>query len=307
MGVMNQETYPGEAGQLYGPHTWSGKHYVYQHRNPSTGEIFYVGLGKYNRCNQRAQRNKYWKNYVNKHGLLVEILAQGLDRAEAAELEKRLIEELRPKCNFSSGGESRLVVGVPVKAFTKEGELFKKFDTIAEANAFFGIATNDSRIRRCLAGKRQRFKGFLWAIEGQSTPKYRPRKCSKAKQVHQYNLQGMWVASFDSPKDAAVPTRTGIYGALDTCRTYANSFWRSFKADRIFDSVPEKALKTPKKVICLRTGRVYDSLTVAAKENGLRSQTLSKKLRGKLHNNTNLQFYVEEKSNDSKNHQRPRS
>ena len=296
---MPKESYAGRAGQLYGPHIWSGKYYVYQHRNPSTQEVFYVGLGKFNRCNQRTQRNKYWKNYVKKHGCIVELVDKDMTRSGAIDLEKRLIKHLKPKCNFSSGGETSLNTGISVKAFTKEGKVFKTFDTISEANAFFKIATNDSRIKRCLSGQRQLFKGLLWSTVDGKTPEYRPRKPQKAQRVHQYDLQGRWVASFDSPKNAKVPTRTGIYAVLDTHKTYAGSFWRSYKSSKISSKPPEPSLKKAKRVLCLETGRVYDSVSLAAKEKGIVHQTLSKKLRGKIHNNTNLQFYVEEKSYDS--------
>ena len=71
------------------------KYYVYTHLNPKTKEVFYVGIGKDNRAyNKWAGRNKFWDNYVNKHGFEVELIAEGLTRSQAGKIEVKLIAEL---------------------------------------------------------------------------------------------------------------------------------------------------------------------------------------------------------------------
>lgn len=288
--MKNLQDYRGKSGQIYGEHTRSGKHYVYHHVNVETAEVFYVGLGKFNRCNQVKQRNKFWKHYTNKHKYLVQIVATNLTREEAAELEVEMIRTLRPRCNLTSGGEQGTLLGLRVYAFTREGVLFRGFETISEANTFFETKPNDSRIPRCLLGKRQRFKGFLWTKDLAKPPEYQKRK-SYAKTVHQYDLEGNWVASFSSPRDVKVPTRTGIYTALDLPRTYAGSFWRSTKTNKIDVSIPKPALVPAKKVLCVRTSRVYSSLSEACRDKQLNHKTVSKRLRGLLTNNTGLVYY----------------
>lgn len=283
----------GAHGQLYGNHTKSGLFYVYKHVNPKTSEIFYVGLGKFNRCNQIVQRNQFWHNYFKKHGFLVEIIAQGLTREKAADLEKKLIKTFKPRCNLTHGGEQGCLTGKAVHAFTDEGVLYRSFETISDANAFFGVLPNDSRIARCLNGKRQRFKGFMWAESASAVVRFRPRKEMKAIEVHRYDLKGDWVASYSRPRLADVPYCTGIYNALDSPRTYAASFWRSVRVDRISCAIPKPAKVEAKKVVCAKTGHIYESLTEAAKAHAIPHQTLSKKLRGTIRNNTNLQFYAE--------------
>jgi hypothetical protein len=288
--MQSTTDYQGKSGQLYGEHTKSGKHYVYQHVNVETSEVFYVGLGKFNRCNQVKQRNRFWKHYTNKHKYFVKLVATNLSREEAAKTEVKMILALKPRCNLTSGGEQGTLLGLRVYAFTKEGTLFKCFETISEANNFFEVQPNDSRISRCLSGERQRFKGFLWSKKLSPPPTYQKRKY-KAKTVHQYDLLGNWVASFSSPREANVPTRTGVYAVLDSSKTYAGSFWRSKKTNKIVVRLLKPALVASKKVLCTQTMKVYASLSEACKDKKLKHQTLSKKLRGLLKNNTELVFY----------------
>lgn len=60
--------------------------YVYQHLRADTGEVFYVGKGKGKRLTSRG-RNEYWKRIVEKHGLIVEVIAEKLTETDAFELE----------------------------------------------------------------------------------------------------------------------------------------------------------------------------------------------------------------------------
>ena len=90
------------------------EYYVYTHLNPVTKDVFYVGLGKGNRAhNKWSGRNKFWDNYVNKHGFEVEIVAENLTRSQAGKLEidliahlgRRQIDEGGVLVNRSTGGD----------------------------------------------------------------------------------------------------------------------------------------------------------------------------------------------------------
>jgi hypothetical protein len=290
--------YFGKAGQVYGSHTKSGKHYIYAHSNPSTGKIFYIGLGKYNRCNQVRQRNAYWKRYVARHGLVISILCENLSKGEAIFFEKIFIKMIRPKCNFTLGGECGNGISKSVFAFDMSKKLVLEFNSIADANAHFGALTNDSRISRCIAGKRIKFKGHFWSDNRDSVNTLSRQRLPGREKYHQYDLSGNWIASFFSTMDANVPCRTGINYCIDKAATYNGSFWRSFKADRIEVTLPDRALKTARKVICLNTGAVYGSVSQAAKSIGMCRQVLSKRLNGEIINKTGLQYY-EQKTNNS--------
>jgi hypothetical protein len=280
----------GSNGQIYGEHSKSSSYYVYFHRNPSTGEIFYIGMGRFNRCNQRVQRNRYWKNYVRKHGVKVSIEFSGMSKKEALCKEIQLIREHRPKCNLTQGGEGGGLTPKGVTAFSCDGQVVGTFPSIVEANLWAGISYRDSRIYRCLKGQRKKLKGLVWVTEGSPFPGKPTREKMPALPVHQYSLCGKYLASYERTSCAKVPNRTGIYTALDSGRTYAGFFWRSQKTDAISVKVPTPALQARKPVKCTLTGKTFDSVTEAARHVGIRHQSLSKMLRGKLKNRTTLNY-----------------
>lgn len=65
------------------------------HTTLDTKEIFYIGKGLPTRPNEKARRNNYWKNIVNKHGYEIQILKSELTEDEAFELELALTKELK--------------------------------------------------------------------------------------------------------------------------------------------------------------------------------------------------------------------
>ena len=99
---------------------YMNNYYIYFHKNPSTNQIFYIGLGshilyqKYKRAENIKQRNQHWKNYINKHGNpIIEIIHDNLTQKEACELEIKYINMFGRKhyeyngilVNESLGGE----------------------------------------------------------------------------------------------------------------------------------------------------------------------------------------------------------
>jgi hypothetical protein len=90
----------------------SNKYYVYIHTNPLTRVPFYIGKGCGRRAYSKSGRNNYWKNIVNKHGIEVTILEDGLTDKQAFYMEISLIKRLGRRdlgtgvlVNMSDGGE----------------------------------------------------------------------------------------------------------------------------------------------------------------------------------------------------------
>ena len=81
--------------------------YVYGHYKAYTDELFYIGKGTGNRAWSKRSRNPHWQNVVNKHGLVVKILEDGLTEEQAYEKEKQLIAEvgLENLTNMVKGGK----------------------------------------------------------------------------------------------------------------------------------------------------------------------------------------------------------
>lgn len=90
------------------------KFYVYVHRRASDNEVFYVGKG----CGLRAwnynNRNAYWTNVKNKHGVVVDIVFDNLSEEDSLRIEKDTITEFLyfgyPLTNLTSGGEKPNVI-----------------------------------------------------------------------------------------------------------------------------------------------------------------------------------------------------
>lgn len=65
---------------------------VYMHFVDGESEPFYIGEGRVKRSKSRFGRNRYWKFVVKKHGdFRVEIVADGLQKSEAEDMERKLI------------------------------------------------------------------------------------------------------------------------------------------------------------------------------------------------------------------------
>lgn len=85
------------------------KYYVYAWFYIDTNEIFYIGKGKGNRCNDIIHsRNSYFKNIVNSAKVDVKILYDNLTNEESLSIERKLIHEYwskgECKANFHEGG-----------------------------------------------------------------------------------------------------------------------------------------------------------------------------------------------------------
>jgi hypothetical protein len=83
--------------------------YVYGHYKADTGELFYIGKGTGDRAWQTSKgrrRNTHWQRIVDKHGLEVRILEDGLTDEEAYAKERELIAEigLNNLANITEGG-----------------------------------------------------------------------------------------------------------------------------------------------------------------------------------------------------------
>ena len=66
-------------------------YYVYSHKNPLNGEVFYVGKGRGKRAYSTQGRNQIWSELVSKHGFEVVIEKNNLTDLEANEAEKMFI------------------------------------------------------------------------------------------------------------------------------------------------------------------------------------------------------------------------
>lgn len=113
---------------------------VYQHFVEGDSLPFYVGEGRLKRAHSRANRNRYWRFKVEKHGgFRVEIVAQGLTKSEAEAEERRLIQKYRDEgvllTNCAAGPlfDGHWLIGRPKSDHPMYGKRFSA-PWIAESN-----------------------------------------------------------------------------------------------------------------------------------------------------------------------------
>lgn len=120
--------------------------YIYRHLKPC-GEVFYIGIGQtdgFKRAKSRHNRNRHWKNTVNKYGFETEILKSKLSKNEAAELEILLVAWYGRNdlgegnlVNLTNGGEGVSGLKQTQESRDKRSEKIKILYK-GEGNPFFG-------------------------------------------------------------------------------------------------------------------------------------------------------------------------
>ena len=183
------------------------EHYVYTHSNPKTKEIFYIGIGKGNRAwNKGAGRNKFWDNYVNKHGFEVELVAENLTRNQAGKLEMDLIAHLGRRqideggvlVNRSTGGDG----GSGGYTHTEE---WKKLQSERQTGVPKGPLSKEAKAK------------LSKALTG--------RKVTWGKSVLQFDKQGNFVKEWDNMQDAK--RETGAKNIFEVASGYKNQIYKS--------------------------------------------------------------------------------
>lgn len=160
-------------------------YYVYLHRKKTDGSVFYVGKGKKYRAWSK-RRTLHWKRVVNKHGLIVEIVKDGLSEEDAFGLEKKIISELKVELiNITDGGEGKS--GLPSSDYQKlmarrarskpvinsDGDVFESATIAAKVLIEKGIkATRNGITSACILGRNHANMSWAYYSEGVSAPEY---------------------------------------------------------------------------------------------------------------------------------------
>lgn len=102
-------------------------YFVYLHRRPDTGAVFYIGKGtrthakQYGRASVARRRSSFWHAVVEKAGgFTVEVIADFWTEDDAFDMERALIAQYGRRsdggslCNLTLGGEGH--AGLPISA-----------------------------------------------------------------------------------------------------------------------------------------------------------------------------------------------
>jgi hypothetical protein len=183
------------------------QYYVYTHLNPQTKEVFYVGIGKGNRAwNKGAGRNKFWENYVNKHGFEVEIIAENITRNQAGKIEieliahlgRRQIEEGGTLVNRSLGGDG----GSEGYTHTEEWKRHQSEKRLGKKKKPLSQEAKE-KLSKALTG----------------------REVTWGKPVLQFDKQGNFIKEWPSAK--AAKKETGAKNVFEVASGYKNHLYKS--------------------------------------------------------------------------------
>lgn len=95
--------------------------------------------------------------------------------------------------------------------YTKEGNFVKDFQSIKDAAKSLGVIKAAAEISNCCNGKLKTARGFIWRFYGEPAPK--PFKNDAIRKIRQYTVDGVYVATYNSIKEAAKT----IGGGTATC------------------------------------------------------------------------------------------
>lgn len=147
--------------------------YVYRHLRNTTGQPFYVGIGKkkkyfaaitteYERAYDTKVRSEYWIRIFEKHGRTVEILFEGLTHEEAKKKEIEFIaihgrdDRGGILCNRTNGGDG-------MDGYTHSDETKAKMKESASKRVYPKFFTEEHK--RNISEAR---KGFKWSPESRA-------------------------------------------------------------------------------------------------------------------------------------------
>lgn len=207
--------------------------YLYEHKNPKTGEVFYIGIGSGRRAYDKYRRSRFWKNYVNKHDFVVCIVFDGLSWENACSLEMELIAKYGrrdlgrgPLLNMTDGGDG--------STGPKSEEHKRK---IAIANIGHSVS---EYTRKKLSLKNKGNKNASGCKRSKETREKnrQGRRSYKNKPIVQYDIDGNflkeWEDLYSIVKELRL-TNHGVY-VIKSCKydprtkTFLNCIWR-FKSD----------------------------------------------------------------------------
>lgn len=148
--------------------------YVYRHRRATDNSVFYVGKGSRDRAWQITKacgRSNYWLNTARKHGVIVEIVKQGMTDCCALTLEKLLISHHKMVgdviVNLTNGGDGLLGVSRSGEVYRSDGSSFASCADAARVISLEGKypLANSSKIYNSASGIGRSMYGYAWSFD----------------------------------------------------------------------------------------------------------------------------------------------
>lgn len=241
-------------------------YYVYRYIRLDTNTPFYVGKGKKNRAYElKWGRNKYFKHIINSIPYELEFIMEDLTEEQAFVKEKEFVKLYKKngycEANLTDGGEgaSGLIVSVETK-------LKLSIQRIGKLNPFFGKKHNENskeKMAKASTDKhhtKETIKKLSDSLKGKPSPlKGRPQ-------------------SKEHREKRSLATKGRIHTLEHSAKISAGKKGKAIP--RLY-----------KKVQCIETGEIFESLNAAAKFLNVTSGTLSENIKFNMKNRkTGLRF-----------------
>lgn len=243
--------------------------FVYEHRRLDTGEVFYVGKGKwtplkrYIRAATTSKRNAHWKRIVAKaDGFSHHVVSEhALESDALAEEVRRIASYGRSNiggvlCNITAGGEGQS-----------------------------GTAMSESTKQKIAAAHRGRAKPAHVRAAVSAAQRGVPNPVEQVR-AHAIRMTGAGNPNFGKKNSAeTIAKRVATRG--DKCSGANHPFFGKKRPESVVQKLREA---NSRPVVDRATGVVYPSVGDAAKAIGKAHSTVSRWLRGARLNPTSLRF-----------------
>lgn len=234
---------------------------IYKLIDPNTKLIRYVGIttgplqGRlvghlhevYFRKREFNEKLKWLESLLVNHQIpIIELIEETENKLR----EVYWINTLMPDLNMVHGTNIKfnhsysLLRNIPVYQYDLQGNFLKSWNSASEAELELSI--DNTNICSVIAGKRRKAGNFMWrAYFVDKIPDYK-RELSN-KEVHQYNLEGDYIRSFESARQAKGFNYKNVSqcctGEKKTHRGYKFSFVKSLRYSPILGESPEISLQ----------------------------------------------------------------
>lgn len=169
-------------------HVKPANFYVYLHKKKTNSEIFNVGMGSGYRGWSSHKRNPKWTNIAMKHGVVIDVVQEGMSKDQAFLLEMWLIAKFRHEganlANLTDGGDGANGVEQALESNIKRRDTSggravfcsngKMFHTASEAGRWL-VSEGHSKgspggVSMACRGLTGTYLGFRWSYDGFPEP-----------------------------------------------------------------------------------------------------------------------------------------
>lgn len=244
--------------------------FIYVHRRADDGAVFYVGKGtrtkkkQYSRARAVERRNPYWRRIVEKHGLVVEVVADYFDEADAFAAERALIAEHKRACD--GGTLCNLTLG-------------------GEGHA--GLPRSEQARRKTAAALTGRVRSWEHC-RAISKAKTGARRAPEVVAAHAERMSGAGNPWYGKKQPASMSAKKSV--SMKGKLAGAKHPFFGKKRPEVSAKLSGGNAPGARRVIDVATGRIYECARHAAAALGVSDTTLSRWLNGKRPNPSTMRF-----------------